>query len=70
MIEPAPRAPGQAVSAFQAGDARFDTGPEVTEPAIHPFAFDHIFHTKAALAVERDVTDADGFGLPEVVEAG
>jgi hypothetical protein len=43
---------GQAIGAFEAGDAGLDAGAEIAELAINPVAPDHVFNFEAALLVE------------------
>ena len=70
MGQSAPGAARQAVSALEAGDARLDAGAEISQLAVDPAAFDHVFDGEAGLFVEGHIAHAAGFGPTEVVETG
>src|SRR5215213_10041319 len=58
VVEPAPRAAGQAVGPLEAGNAGLDAGAEVAQLAIDPAAADHVFGAEAALLVKGHVAHA------------
>ena len=60
VFKPAPSAAGKPVGAFQTRNARLDAGAEITELAVDPTAFHHVFDAKAALLMEGHVADAAG----------
>ncbi len=70
VVEAAPGAAPQSISAFQARDAGLDASAEVSELAIDPAACDHVFDLEAALLVEGHVADAAGFGSAQIFAAG
>src|SRR5258707_9434913 len=67
VLEAAPGGTSQAVGALETRDAGLDAGAEVSQPAVHPAALDHVFDRQAALLVEGHVGDAPGLGLVEIV---
>src|SRR5271168_606229 len=69
MVEPAPDAARQTIGALQTRDVRFDAGSEVAQLAIDPVALDHVHDAQAGLLVERQIADAKGFRLAEIMTA-
>src|SRR5215210_8410293 len=70
VVEPAPRAAGQAVGPLEAGDACLDPGAEVAQLAIDPAAADHVFDLEAALLVKGHVAHAARLRPVQVRAAG
>src|SRR5215210_6039078 len=70
VVEPAPRAAGQAVGPLEAGDAGLDAGAEVAQLAIHPAALHHVLDGEAAFLVEGHIADAHRLALRQVVATG
>src|SRR5260221_14759588 len=58
VLEAAPGGTSQAVGALETRDAGLDAGAEVSQPAVHPAALDHVFDRQAALLVEGHVGEA------------
>src|SRR3954469_20694041 len=70
VVETAPRAAGQAVGPFEAGDAGLDPGSEVAQLAIHPAAADHVVDLEPALLVEGHVGHPACLRSAQVVTGG
>src|SRR3954452_21872767 len=70
VVEPAPRAAGQAVGPLEAGNARLDPGAEVAQLAIQPPAADHVLDLEPALLVEGHVRHPARLRPAQVVAAG
>ena len=69
MVEATPETARQTIGAFQARDVGFYAGPEVTQLAIDPVAFDHVHDAQAGFLVKGQVADAEGLRLGEIVAA-
>src|SRR5215204_5867691 len=70
VVEPAPRAAGQAVGPLEAGDAGLDAGAEVAQLAIDPAAADHVFDAEAALLVKAHIAHAARLRPAQVIATG